>query len=72
VVIRSAPALIGPWSEPAKLFTADHKSKDGWTYDALPHPEFAEENGRVQYVTFSRPTGEFLASEVAVVRVELR
>ena len=39
-------------------------------YDALAHPEFQQEDGRVQYVTYSRATGFFL-SEVRVVRVEV-
>jgi hypothetical protein len=72
VVMRTAPELTGPWSNPIHLFTADRKGDTGFTYDALAHPDLAEENGRIEYVTFSRPNGQgWLASEFAVVRVEL-
>jgi hypothetical protein len=69
VVYRTAPALTGPWSEQVKLFTADHKAQDdGWTYDAMVQPDYSEEDGRVIYVTWSRPTGLF-RSEHAVERI---
>jgi hypothetical protein len=71
VYARTATALTGPWSDPVKLFTADHKSSMGTTYDALPHPEYAEQDGKVQYFTYSRPTGGWFNSEFALVRVEL-
>jgi hypothetical protein len=69
VVYRTAPALTGPWSDEARLFVADRRATDGsWTYDALVQPDYSEEDGRVVYVTFSRPTGMF-SSELALVRV---
>src|SRR5439155_16517915 len=34
VLLRAAPALAGPWSEPVTLFTADRKGHEGPTYDA--------------------------------------
>lgn len=72
VVMRTAQELTGPWSEELLLFTADRRSADGWTYDANVHSEYAEDGGRVQYITFSRPTGEgWFGAELAVVRVEL-
>jgi hypothetical protein len=69
VVVRTAPALTGPWSAEENLFVADRKGTGGNTYDALPHPELAEEGGRIQYVTFSRSNGTVFGSEFAVVRV---
>jgi len=69
VVLRTAPALTGPWSGEGNLFVADRKGTGGNTYDALPHPEWAEDNGRIQYVTFSRSNGTVFGSEFAVVRV---
>ncbi len=68
VVMRTAPALTGPWSAELLLFRAD---SEGDVYDALPHVEYAEGDGRVQYITYSRPTGEaWLATEFPIVRVE--
>lgn len=72
VELRSAPALTGPWSDAVTLFTADHGAS-GWAYDALPHPEFSEDGGRVLYITYSRPTGEtWFSARFPLVRVELR
>jgi hypothetical protein len=68
VVFRTAPQITGPWSDESDLFVPDRGSAGGNTYDALPHPELAERDGLVQYVTFSRPTGVFSA-EFALVRV---
>ncbi len=45
------------------------KGSGGMTYDALPHPELAEQGGRVQYVTYSRGNGTLFGSEFALVRV---
>jgi len=70
VSMRTAPSPAGPWSRAVELFEARAPEGDGWTYDALAHPEFEQDGGRVQYVTYSRATG-FLESEVRVVRVEL-
>jgi hypothetical protein len=59
----------GPWSEPQYLFT----TRPGWNgtsnYSAHAHPEFAEDDGRVQYVTYAHATG-FLQSDLPLVRVE--
>jgi hypothetical protein len=67
VVMRTAPALTGPWSRAEHLFTT---SQDA--YDAVAHDEFAEDGGRVIYVTYSRATGKtWFSSELALVRVEL-
>ena len=69
IVIRTAPALTGPWSDEEVLFVA---RSDGDVYDALPHREYAERDGKVQYITYSRPTHTaWLATEFPVVRVEL-
>jgi len=68
--VRTAVAPQGPWTKAVKAFDALKPDGDGWIYDALAHPELAEEDGRVQYVTYSRATG-FLQSEMRLVRVKL-
>lgn len=59
----------GPWSEQAPLFTG----RPGWngtaSYAGRAHPEYAQEGGRVQYVTYAHTTG-FLQMDLPLVRVE--
>lgn len=58
VMLRTAQAPQGPWSAPAVAFDAKPPaSETGWIYDALEHPEYAEEEGRRIFVTYSRQTG---------------
>ena len=41
-------------------------------YDVVHHPEYEEDGGRIQYLTWSRPTGEgWFESEMAFMRLEL-
>jgi hypothetical protein len=70
VVMRTAPELTGPWSEPGLMFVAEREEEGA--YDGNAHPELEEEEGRVLYVTFSRPNGDgWFGSDFALVRVEL-
>jgi hypothetical protein len=69
IMLRTAPALSGPWSAAERLFTA--RRNNGNTYDANIHSELAEADGLVQYVTFSRDKAGGMGSELAFVRVEL-
>ena len=72
VVLRTAARPEGPWSSTLKLFEAQGPvDGNGWVYDAQAHAEFAEDGGRVQYVTYSRSTG-FFQGEFRLVRVALR
>jgi len=68
VVYRVAPQPWGPWSDAAHLFTG----RPGWNgtnnYTGHAHPEFAEDGGRVQYVTYAHTTG-FLRQDLPLVRV---
>lgn len=72
VVLRTAKTIEGPWSRPLKAFDAIAPLNDiGWIYDALEHPEYAGENGRVIYITYSRQTGP-LTFEMRLVALTLR
>ncbi len=72
-IARTAPDICGPYSDTAKLFTGDRKTTDGWIYDMAAHPEFSAEDGRILYVSFSRPKGPgWFDTEIALVRVELK
>lgn len=73
VVLRTAPALTGPWSDELRLFTSTRKTNGGWTYDALQHAEYQQDGGRVLFVSYSRPTGQgWFGAELALWRVDLR
>ena len=72
VMLRTAPALTGPWSDELRLFTADRQGMGGTSYDAAPHMEFAENGGQVMYLTYSRPNGNGpFGAEFALERVTL-
>jgi hypothetical protein len=65
---RTAPTLEGPWSAEIELFEVDGEAP----YDAVQHAELAEDDGRIQWVTYSRPTGEgWFGAEHALWRVEI-
>jgi len=42
----------------------------GWVYDALPHPELNENNGRTQYITYTSITG-FLQTEMRLLSLDI-
>ncbi len=69
VVLRTAAAPEGPWSDELKVFTALDPSS-GSTYDAHAHSEYDANGGQTIYVTYSRGLGGFV-SEVRLVRVDL-
>lgn len=52
LVIRTAPALTGPWSEPQVVFRPERTSDEALFNAGKEHPEFAREGGRVTYMTF--------------------
>lgn len=52
LVIRTAPALTGPWSEPQVVFRPERTSPAALFNAGKEHPEFAREGGRVTYMTF--------------------
>jgi hypothetical protein len=69
VVYRTAEDLSGPWSDEGNLFVSDRSDAGGTTYDALLHPELSEDQGRTEYVTYSRPTAGWFNSEFVLYRV---
>jgi hypothetical protein len=69
VVARTAPELTGPWSAPSVLYRAP--SDEDPPYDVLHHAEYEEQDGLVQYVTYSRRTTGWFGAEFPIVRIEL-
>ena len=64
---RTAPELSGPWSQEQTLYDAGEDTP----YDAVHHPEYDEDGGRVIHVTYSRPTTGWFGTEFPLVRIEL-
>jgi len=71
IKIRTAPAPEGPWSNALQVTQAlDSGNTNGWVYDALAHPEFNENNGSTQYITYTRDTG-FFQREMRLLRIDI-
>lgn len=71
VYYRVAYDPWGPWSARRLIFTA----RPGWngtaSYAAETHPEYAQQNGKVQYVTYAHTTG-FLRMDLPIVKVTFK
>jgi hypothetical protein len=52
VVMRTAPRIVGPWSEPQIVYRPQQVKDTELIYAVKEHPELAREGGRVMYVTF--------------------
>lgn len=66
VMMRVADHPEGPWSAPARLFTA--RQGTDTSYAGRVHVEYAEQGGLVQYVTYVENTGP-LQQVLPLVRV---
>jgi hypothetical protein len=66
VFYRVANHPEGPWSAGTKIFTAQQGTDT--SYAARVHPEYAENGGQVQYITYVKNTG-FLSQELPLVKV---
>lgn len=61
----------GPWSRSAVLGTAVPAAGEGLgsiSYAGFAHPEYAEDNGLVQYITYAHTTG-FLRGDMGIHKV---
>jgi hypothetical protein len=52
VVMRTAPRILGPWSEPRIVYRPERVKDTELIYAVKEHPELASQDGRVLYVTF--------------------
>jgi hypothetical protein len=71
VMMRTAPAVEGPWSAQTQLFTAMAPAGTYVDYDAHAHSEYDIDGGQTIFITYSRATGEF-TSEIRLVEVQFR
>jgi hypothetical protein len=70
VMYRVGSNPWGPWSEEAVLFTTRPTPEGTVPYAAEAHYELAQDNGRIQYVTYYRPTPDgFLTADIPLVKV---
>jgi hypothetical protein len=53
-VYRTAPTPWGPWSDQQIMFTGAPTSTL-WDYACFAHPEYQQDNGLTQYVTYYHP-----------------
>jgi hypothetical protein len=72
LALRTAPAPEGPWSEAVITHECvPAAAPDAWDYAGLAHAELAAEGGRVEFLSYYRPTGP-LSGEMRLVEVRLR
>lgn len=71
LLLRTAPRPEGPWSAPLRFHEGlAPTAPDSWNYCGLGHAELQQDGGRLEYVTYYRPTG-FLLGEMRLVEVEV-
>lgn len=59
IVDRVAPEPWGPWSAPADVTATAPPAAGSVDYAGMAHPEFAQDDGSVQYVAYYHPLGTF-------------
>jgi hypothetical protein len=52
LVIRTAPAITGPWGEPEVFYRPEKAKEDSLFNAGKEHPEFARQGGKLIYMTF--------------------
>jgi hypothetical protein len=72
ISIRTAERPEGPWSDSQVVVECVAPTNGKiWSYSGLAHPEFARDNGRVEYLTYYRETGSF-TGEMRLVEVSFK
>ena len=59
VVDRVAPEPWGPWSPSSDITATEPPAAGDVDYAGMAHPEFAQDDGRIQYVAYYQPTGSW-------------
>ncbi len=59
IVDRVAPDPWGPWSAPSDVAATLPPAAGSVDYAGMAHPEFAQDQGRVQYVAYYHPLGSW-------------
>lgn len=67
--MRTAEQPQGPWSEPDWIGNGV-KPSENWNYALIAHPEFSRENGRIETLSYTSPSG-FLRQDIRLVEIEI-
>jgi hypothetical protein len=59
----------GPWSDPSAIGEGA-KPQQNWNYSLIAHPEFSREEGRVEILSYTHPSG-FLSQETRLVELRV-
>ena len=70
VVMRTAPAPQGPWSEEVTAFSGLPPPPDSLNYGGFEHPELSRDGGRTIVISYFHPLGP-LQGEIRLVEVRL-
>lgn len=65
--LRMSDLPQGPWSEPISIGEG-LPAEENWNYALIAHPEFSREDGRIEILSYTRPSG-FLAQETRLIEV---
>lgn len=65
--MRTSGSPQGPWSGPVSIGKGV-PAEENWNYALIAHPEFQREDGRIEVLSYTRPSG-FLAQETRLVEV---
>ncbi len=71
MAMRTADHPWGPWSEEMRFGQAAPALDGNWDYALAAHPEFAREDGRIEYLSYYQP-GTFLDGTIHLIEVTLR
>ena len=63
IVDRVAPEPWGPWSAPSNITATATPASGDVDYAGMAHPEFAQDNGQIQYVAYYHPLGAFAGED---------
>lgn len=65
LVMRTAPALWGPYSAPQQIAAVPHRTSSELVYLGFEHPMFAQEGGRRIFVSYCQPN--FTANSIVTL-----
>lgn len=66
--VHTAPAPEGPWSDYAALGEGQKADEGAFDYALIAHPELSREGGKVDVLSYTRPSG-FLQQETRLVEL---
>lgn len=68
LVMRTAPALWGPYSAPQAIATVPHQASSELVYLGFEHPVFAQDGGQRVFISYCQPN--FTANSIVTVNFD--